>query len=151
MRVDFYHLVKNSLEETASLLLEKAYSAGNKVLFLVSSEDKAEELSEYLWSYKEESFLPHGTLKDGFKDKHPIFVTSDLSENFNDANILVLADGVVLSDKELDSYDRILNVFDGNSISAVEQARVFWKELKNSGSDLHYWQQNVNGAWTEKV
>lgn len=150
MRVDFYHLVKNSLEETVSLLLEKAYSAGNRILFLVSSEEKAEELAEYLWVYKDESFLPHGTLKDGLKDKHPIFITSDLSENFNDANILVLGDGVILPIKELEKYDRVLNIFDGNSISAVEASRGFWKDLKVSGKELHYWQQDMNGSWKEK-
>jgi len=151
MRVDFYHLVKNSLEETSSLLLSKAYSAGNKMLLLVASEGKAEELSDYLWNYKDESFLPHGTVKDGFKDKHPIFITSDIAENMNEANILVLADGVVLSNEKLNDYDRVLNIFDGNSISAVDQAREFWKQLKSSGSDLHYWQQDANGSWKEKA
>ena len=150
MRVDFYHLVKNSLEESVSLLLEKAHSVGNRMLFLVSNEDKAEELADYLWSYKDESFLPHGTLKDGAKDKHPIFITSDTSVNFNDANILVLGDGVVLPVDDIKKYERVLNIFDGNSISALDAARGFWKELSLSGEELHYWQQDIGGAWKEK-
>jgi len=150
MRVDFYHLVKNSLEESVSLLLEKAYSVGNKMLFLVSSEEKAEELADYLWNFKDDSFLPHGTLKDGAKDKHPIFITSDVSQNFNDANILVLGDGVILPSEEIKKYERVLNIFDGNSISAVDNARGFWKDLSSSGEELHYWQQDMGGAWKEK-
>ena len=56
--------------------------------------------------------------------------------------------------KDLDSlkqYERVFNIFDGNSETAVNAARTFWKELKGAGEEIYYWQQEDNGRWKQKA
>ena len=75
-RVDFYHLQKSNIENTLPKLLEKAYSTGKKILVKVGNENRVEFLNTHLWTYEEQSFLPHGTQKDGSPEVQPIWLTS---------------------------------------------------------------------------
>lgn len=149
-RVDFYHLQKTSLEQVLPKLCEKAYSSGNRIKVLLGVEERIEFINTLLWTYNEESFLPHGSKKDGFIEEQPIFISSQ-TENENNANILILVDNAYPSISFLTSFDRVLNIFDASDEFALEQARSYWKQIKNLDYELHYWQQNDNGTFEQKV
>lgn len=148
-RVDFYHLQKQSLEEVLPKLLEKAYQTGNKTVLKIGNEQRVEFINTHLWTYNDQSFLPHGSRKDGNAAEQPIWLTSD-DDNPNQATLLFLVDGAQKSPEELTAFDRVFNIFDGHSEPALVQARQFWKTLKTSDVELHYWQQDDAGRWTEK-
>lgn len=148
-RVDFYHLQKQSLEEVLPKLLEKAYQTGNKTVLKIGNEQRVEFINTHLWTYNDQSFLPHGSRKDGNAAEQPIWLTSD-DDNPNQATLLFLVDGAQKSPEELTAFDRVFNIFDGHSEPALAQARQFWKTLKTSDVELHYWQQDDAGRWTEK-
>ncbi len=61
-----------------------------------------------------------------------------------------MVDGASAELEEISNFERVFNIFDGNSKETLEKARAFWKELKNNGSEIFYWQQNPNGAWEQK-
>ena len=42
-------------------LTEKAMRAGNNIFIAVNDETQAEQLDQLLWSFRPESFIPHGT------------------------------------------------------------------------------------------
>lgn len=149
MRVDFYHLQKQVLEDVLPKLLEKAYSTGKKIKVKVGNEERVEFLNSILWTYNEEAFLPHGTKKDGMAELQPIWLTAD-DRNPNNAEFLFLTDGADVDSEEIKNYERVFNIFDGNSESALNQARAFWRQLKALETELHYWQQDANGRWNEK-
>ncbi len=149
-RFDFYHLQKSSLESVLPKLCEKVYATGQHTKILVGNAERVEFINSLLWTYNEESFLPHGSKKDGFIEDQPIFISSD-SSNENNASILILIDGAYPDIQTLNIYERVLNVFDGNDASALDMARAYWKELKDSGHELHYWQQNDKGSFEQKL
>lgn len=145
MRVDFYHLQSWPLEKALPPLLERALSAGFRAVVLAASDDRVEALASLLWTFRPESWLPHGTVKDGQAVDQPIWLgTRD--ENPNGANLLVLTDGMATRQT---GFDRCLDVFDGNDPDALAGARNRWKEAKAAGFELHYWQQTDTG-WQEK-
>ena len=148
-RVDFYHLQKQSLEEVLPKLLEKAYSSGNKIKVKVGTEARVDFLNSLLWTYNDESFLPHGSKKDGAAELQPIWL-SDGDDNQNGATMLFLTDDAIPSDGDTETYARIFNIFDGNNPAALQNARNLWKKLRGSGAELHYWQQDSDGRWAEK-
>ncbi len=148
-RVDFYHLQSKKLEDVLPKLLEKAYGTGKRVVVRVGNEERVEFLNSWLWSYEDQSFLPHGSKKDGVADKQPIWLTAGV-DNPNNAEFLFLVDGASAELEEISNFERVFNIFDGNSKETLEKARAFWKELKNNGSEIFYWQQNPNGAWEQK-
>ncbi len=147
MRVDFYHLQDSPLERALPILLERAMQAGLRAVVMAASDDRLEALSGMLWTYNADSWLPHGTTKDGFAAEQPIWLTTD-EENPNGAKLLVLTDG--MSSSRLGEFDRCLDLFDGTNETATAGARERWKVVKAAGHELHYWQQTQTG-WQEKA
>ncbi len=148
MRVDFYHMQKWPLERALPQLLTKVSQAGHRAVVRAASQDRIENLSGVLWTYDPNSWLAHGAAKDGYAELQPIWLT-DQDDNPNDATVLVLADGMDASD--LTSYQRCLDVFDGNDQGAVGAARERWASAREQGHELHYWQQTDRGGWEEKA
>lgn len=149
-RVDFYHLQQKTLDEVLPKLLQKAYSTGKRIKVKIGTEERVEFINSLLWTYNDESFLPHGSKKDGFADQQPIWLSVDI-ENPNTALFLFLVDGAEENAETLTQYERVFNIFDGNSAEAVQQARRLWKEYKNSGCEVYYWQQDNAGKWIQKA
>ncbi len=149
-RIDFYHLQKAPLEQVLPKLCEKAYATGKRIKIMLGNEERVEFINSLLWTYSEESFLPHGSKRDGFVEVQPIFISAD-EANENSAVMLILADGAIFPVDKLDSYERVLNIFDGNDENSLNNARGYWKEIKTLGGELHYWQQNANGSFEQKV
>ncbi len=149
-RVDFYHLQQKTLDEVLPKLLQKAYSTGKRIKVKIGTEERVEFINSLLWTYNDESFLPHGSKKDGFADQQPIWLSADI-ENPNTALFLFLVDGAEENAETLMQYERVFNIFDGNSAEAVQQARRLWKEYKNSGCEVYYWQQDNAGKWIQKA
>ena len=100
-----------------------------------------------MWTYDPNSFLPHGTAKEGRAEAQPVYLTA-AEENPNGASLLVLTDGAAPG--FMDSFERCLDLFDGNDAGAVEAARARWKHLKDAGHDLTYWQQIDLGGWEKE-
>jgi DNA polymerase-3 subunit chi len=147
-RIGFYHLVRSPLEQALPKLLEKIVGAGHRVVVVAGSAERVGFLDNLLWTYEPESWLPHGTNRDGEAALQPVFLT-DAEDNPNQADVLVLTDGVVPD--QLDAYERCLTLFDGNDEQAVAIARSLWKEWKDGGWELTYYQQTEQGAWQEKA
>lgn len=150
IRVDFYHLQKAPLEQVLPKLCEKAYATGKRIKILLGNEERVEFINALLWTYAEDSFLPHGSKKDGFVENQPIFISAN-EDNENNAQLLILADGAMPSIDLLSQYERILNIFDGNDEIALNNARTYWKQIKTLDGELHYWQQNERGNFEQKV
>lgn len=149
-RVDFYHLQKQTLENVLPVLLQKVYSGDKHAVVRIGNPDRTDEINSYLWTYQDASFLPHGSKKDGFAEQQPIWLTNE-KDNPNHAECLFLIEGAEAQTDELSSYERIFNIFDGNSETALTQARNLWKLYKSAGVEVFYWQQNATGKWEQKA
>jgi DNA polymerase-3 subunit chi len=146
--VYFYHLERRTLEEVLPTLLERSLERGWRATVQAASEERVEALDTLLWTFSEESFLPHGTARDGHAESHPIYLTSG-GDNPNRAQVRFLVDGAELDDAS--PYVRIVYVFDGADESAVEQARMDWQKAKSQGFIVKYFQQDAHGRWQEKA
>ena len=111
-RIDFYHLQKQTLEEVLPKLLMKSCSSGKKVVVKIGTEERLEQMNSYLWTFQDESFLPHGSKKDGFAEQQPIWLTLQ-DDNPNAAEFLFLIDGAQAIPDKTANYERIFNIFDG--------------------------------------
>ncbi len=144
----FYHLTGSPVEATLPTLLEKSLERGWKVVIRSSAQERIEALDRHLWTYRDDSFLPHGVHGDVNSEAQPIVLTHK-DNNPNGAQVLMLLDGVWAEPAALKSYERTCAFFDGNDPDAVAEARAEWKKLKEAGLDLKYWAQD-NGSWVQK-
>jgi DNA polymerase-3 subunit chi len=146
--VYFYHLERRTLEEVLPTLLERSLERGWRATVQAASQERVEALDTLLWTYREESFLAHGTARDGYAEAHPIYLTAD-GDNPNGAQVRFLVDGAELDDAA--PYARVVYVFDGRDEAAASQARAAWQSAKAQGFSVSYWQQDAEGRWRQKA
>jgi len=145
--IAFYHLERTSLEKALPMLLEKTLEAGKRALVVAGSEDRVESLSGALWTYDQDSWLPHGSEKDADPEEQPVWLTTT-DENLNAAQFLFLTDGA--TSERVADFERCFELFDGNDSHRVETSRERWKAYKDAGHDLTYWKQTPAGGWEKK-
>lgn len=131
-------------------LLTKAYDAGYKALVKCGDDKTVKQLDKWLWEFDPNSFLPHGTDRQDHKDKQPVYLSKEF-ENENKANLLVLTDGSDVPPALEKGFERIIDLFDGHNAQELTQARQRWKNYKDQGHALVYWQQQPNGGWKKKA
>jgi len=146
--IRFYHLQRAALEDTLPVILERAYGRGDRTLVVAGSAERVEALTAHLWTYRPDSFLPHGSAKDGDSAEQPIYLTAS-EDNPNKASLLILCDGAARTD--VGAFPLVCEMFDGNDETAVGAARERWKQYKDSGHRLIYFQQSPAGKWEEKA
>lgn len=143
----FYHLERQTLEQALPQLLELSLGRAWRVVVQLGSEERVAELNSHLWTFRENSFLPHGSKEDGEAEDQPIWLTSE-PENPNAANVLFLVDGAKRDD--FSEFERCVYMFDGADETAVTQARQDWKKIKEIGLEATYYQQSSDGKWEKR-
>lgn len=143
----FYHLERQGLEQVLPSLVEKTLERGWRAVVQAGSEERLAAIDLALWTYKEDSFLAHGTAKDGHATEQPVYLTTG-SDCPNGAGVRFLVDGAEM--QEFSGYVRIVYMFDGNDTDAVTLARTQWKAAKGAGCPVTYWQQSAAGKWEKK-
>lgn len=144
----FYHLDGQPLERVLPALLEKTLQRGWRAVVQASSEERVASLDQILWTYSDDSFLPHGSKGGGNIELQPVFLT-DGDENPNGAGVRFMVDGARAASFE--GVFRLVYVFDGADQEAVEAARSEWKSAKAAGCKVTYWQQDDDGRWQQKA
>ena len=147
VEVSFYHPQREPLEAALPKILEKVLERSLRAVVMAGSRERVAVLDEQLWTYRRQSFLPHGTGGDGRAAEQPVYLTTE-AENPNGATVLVLVDGADPANRS--EFDRCLDMFDGNDPSAVAAARHRWQACKQQGFDVTYWQQGSRG-WEKKA
>lgn len=143
----FYHLTQTPLERTLPDLLEKSLQRGWRVLVKGGNAERLAFLDTTLWTYRDDSFLPHGMAGEG-AEHQPIYLTTG-DEEPNNADILFLVDGAIYPLEKMKNLDRVCLLFDGNDGDAVSAARKDWKAAAAAKLPTKYWAQE-DGRWTLK-
>lgn len=146
--VYFYHLQNRPIESVLPELLEKSLERGWRAV-VQASEDRVEALDAHLWTYRDDSFLPHGTDKEATAADQPVLLTAG-AQNANQATIRFLIDGAPIP-ADAAAYQRIVLLFDGDDPDAVATAREHWSAAKAQGLEVTYWQPDDQGRWQRKA
>lgn len=79
-RVDFYILqpqARGNRYTLACRLAEKAWQQQHRVLISVNSDEELRHMDRLLWTWREQSFIPHGILGSNDAGLNPILITTD--------------------------------------------------------------------------
>ena len=143
----FYHLEASTMEGVLPGLLEKTLSKGWRALVKLP-EDKLEAIDTFLWTFRDDSFLPHGREDEPQAELQPILLsaTTDSAKGFD---AVFLLDGAEVND--MDGVSRAMVMINGRSAEDVQRERGRWKTLKETGATLSYYQQDERGRWEKKA
>lgn len=147
--IRFYHLLRSTLEQALPQIVAKAYEKGHRIIIKTQSAAQSNTLDKLLWTYDEQSFLPHASGKVEAANDQPIWIT-DKEENPNNADVLIVTSGETL---EM-SKDFVLccDMFDGAKDDLLQAARERWKYWRDQDDfDISYFQQTDGGGWEKKA
>ena len=137
--VFFYHLERSGPGDVLPSLLEKTLQRGWRALVKLPDRESLQAMDEALWTYRDESFLPHGT--DG--PDHPVLLTTE-NEPENGAQAVFLTPGTTMTPDAMKQFERCVLLF---LPEGAEAARAQWRILKDEGFAVTYWKQTLEGRW----
>jgi DNA polymerase III subunit chi len=138
----FYHLERTGLDQALPELLEKTLQRGWRAVVRSAQPERIEHLDGWLWSYRDDSFLPHAPAEEPNAVRQPVLLTTGF-ENPNAADALFLVDGA--EPGELAGYARCVVLFDGADEAELAAARKQYAKAKADGRAVSYWKQQARG------
>lgn len=148
----FYHLERHELDQVLPNLLERTLARGWRAVVQATTKARLAQLDQWLWTYSEESFLPHGAAGDGPPARQPIYLTLD-ADNPNDAQVRFCVEGADPL-QALDAgaaHERVAVLFDGRDDAQLDVARRQWAELKALPHIRQYWQADETGRFIQRA
>ena len=147
----FYHLERRALEDVLPGLIEKTLERGWRALIRCDSAERAEAIDNLLWTYDDQSFLPHAQQGDGDGARQPVLITVE-EANANAANVLFLVGGATPPAwSEKNDLTRIVLMFDGRDPAMLSSARAAWKDAKAAGHEATYWKEMPSGKFEKQA
>jgi DNA polymerase-3 subunit chi len=147
----FYHLERRTLDDVLPGLIERTLERGWRALIKADSADRASALDMLLWTYNDQTFLPHAQVGDGDAKRQPVLITTE-DGNANAANVLFLVGGAEpLPWDAPNDLARIVLMFDGRDEAALTKARSAWKDAKSAGHDATYWKEMPSGKFEKQA
>ncbi len=138
-----YHLSITPLEKALPGILQKILERDMRAVVLTESGDRVSDLNAKLWTYAQQSFLPHGAAADGFAADQPIWLTEKDGDNPNGAKVLVLVDEI--HSQHISNYELaciFLTPTQSDSPSWHKQEKAWEAEHQ-----LMHFKQDPTGKW----
>jgi DNA polymerase-3 subunit chi len=149
--VRFYHLTERPLEAVLPTMLERCLARGWRAVVRAPDPGLVEWLDAHLWTYRDESFLPHARAGDGAEGaRQPIWLTTG-GDMPNAPDTLFLLAGAEADPAELARLAVSVVLFDGHDPAAVERARGQWRAVAGAGLAAVYWAQTPAGGWEARA
>ena len=140
----FYKLKNSSSELFLTSLIEKSLDNDWNSVVLFDSIERMEEINDLLWSYKETSFLPHGSENDENSKFHRVYLTCK-EENPNDSKVIFSIDGLFI--KNINSWKRCVYIFNEQNLKVVDQFNLYKNGIDLSKHSYKSFEQDTYGKW----
>lgn len=114
----------------AARVAARHHRAGRRVLILAQDQGQAVELDQALWTYEQNSFLPHAVAGGPDQADEPILITTG-RDNPNQATVLIAARA--MSEMPLDGFEYLVQLLPMNEGPELEACRACYKALKDAG------------------
>lgn len=148
-QIIFYSTAPLQVEKTLFALLEKSLEKGNKSLLLFKDKEKCLSINEQLWTYKQNSFLPHISEDDQMYDNIdvPVYLSTK-NENPFKAELLFSIDGFLPDN--IDHFERVIIIIDVNDELLNEKYKNYYLDINKNFEDIVFYKSDDNGKWIEK-
>ncbi|AGA91059.1 DNA polymerase III, chi subunit [Thioflavicoccus mobilis 8321] len=138
-RVSFYSLAEDAPGDRFQLacrLVERIYAAGLRVYILAASDQEARHLDRLLWTFREQSFIPHGLKGETDADLTPILIGWDADPGDARAVLINLSGRVP---ERLERFERLCEAVDQDP-AIRDAARERFRHYRRAGLSLEHHQ-----------
>ena len=139
----FYNVSHRDVVADIAWLAENIFKKNNRIVIFCTDQETTEVVDDFLWSTRDDSFIPHSKKMDGKDTFDPILVTADLDGSY-EHNVLLALNGVLIKEKYWQRFAKIYYFFDDQDIKEKENARSMWKSFSSLNIDCKYWINEKN-------
>lgn len=143
----FYHLEHATVESVLPMLLEKSLERDWRCL-VKTTPDTLSYYNDFLWSFRDDSFLPHSRDDEPLADLNPVILSAN-ADVAKGVDVVILLGGQDI--ENFNGVTRCMFMINGKNAEDVQNARARWARLKKFGADLSYYQQDDRGRWQKKA
>lgn len=136
MKIDFYILEGASAQKSLHFcctLLEKAYVNEQRVYIQVNSNMDAERLDTLLWTYREDSFLPHNVYTSTDKNPPPLQIISQEMPIGHRETLFNLSKEIP---RDYDQFKQLIEIIYSDP-EHQQLARERYKHYRDAGHDIN--------------
>lgn len=132
-KIDFYIFKNKPLLEALHqlcILIENLYQQQQLIFILTDDNKMAENINQLLWTYKEDTFLPHHIYEQNEDDIPPILIGNEKTPLSHKEILINLANNAPVCYQE---FKRVIEVV---LPSYEEQARARFRFYKSKGCEM---------------
>nr|MBP9049780.1 DNA polymerase III subunit chi [Alphaproteobacteria bacterium] len=147
MDIKFYHLSRATPAQILPELLVRARAKSHKIMVRCETQSEADSINDALWVHPADSFLPHDLSNSKDAANQSILVGVGL-DNPHGADVLFLMPRATADLQG--NWSLCCTLLDGSNPEEIATGRANWKQWKDAGHTLTYWQQSEQGKWEQK-
>ncbi len=136
MRVDFYLISDEKPQANwlfACKLLEKAYHRGHRIFVICEDQQDAHQLDELLWTYKDDSFIPHNLQGEGPEPPPAVQIGYQQEPRGFDDILMNMSSSIPIFHQK---FNRLIEII-GFDEPSKEAARLRFREYRKLGYEIH--------------
>jgi DNA polymerase III subunit chi len=129
MRADFYYIPDDDTQRFACRIAQKAFENQHQVYMHADSDEDANDLNKLLWTFQQNSFVPHGLVGEHTDDLPPVQIGTSKPDHHQEVLIN-------LSNKAPDfakDFQRVIEIVSNND----NQAETRKQHYQRAQFDIH--------------
>jgi len=132
----FVETTASRMEVRACEIAEGLYAKGGSLLIIAEDDKQAERLDDLLWTFKPDSFVPHG-ISSGSADEadQPVLITT-ANERLKKRNSLLMMD--YLEAELVGQFPHAVHLVVVDNPERLVASREYWTQLKEAGFTLRH-------------
>ena len=139
----FYNITARDFYKDSAILIEKLFKQRIKVLILCPDDEVTSFFDDFLWSFKEESFIPH-TVLDRDTSQLETIIISKKQLSMEGFKTLIVLKGSIVNTDYCNRFEKTYYFFDDNNDDEKKLARTLWRESVKLGTKCKYWKVEKN-------
>jgi DNA polymerase-3 subunit chi len=134
--VIFVEVTASRMEMRACEIAEHTYAQGDRLQIIAVDEEQAARLDDLLWTYKTDTFVPHGLWRgrDSESDQ-PVIITTRKERVAGIASLLTMDYCPV---KIVRQFSKVIHMVVVDNQERLEASRRYWTLLKDAGFSLRH-------------
>jgi len=135
----FVEVTANRMEMRACEIAERTYVQGGRLQIVAADPQQAVRLDSLLWTFRPDSFVPHG-FPEGEKAKlvPPVIITTEEEKIPGFESLLMLG---FCPAKTVGQFSQVFHLVVADNPERLEASRRFWTQLRDAGFSLRHQKQ----------
>ncbi len=124
------------MEMRACEIAERTYTQGNRLQIIAADQNQAARLDDLLWTFRPDSFVPHGLFEEERDEPpQPVVITTKLEPIPGIESLLMLN---YCPTELVGQFSHVIHLIIVDNPERLQASRDYWAQLKEAGFSLRH-------------